>query len=91
MTNGKMIDQLLKMAGSKDITPEQATPLMLAALAGIYAGLEDINKTQKKTDERIDDLESADKRFIALIAGIAGVLGGTIPKIIELLASVLIP
>lgn len=87
MSNGTMLRQLREMADRKEVSPEQAFPLMMAAMADIYEEQMKSKEWRKDADERMDKLESKDTRFVAVVAGASSVLGALIALIGVLIVS----
>lgn len=82
MANGNMLGQLREMADRKEIAPEQAFPLMMAAMADIYEEQLNSKVWRKETEERIDNLEHKDAKFTAIVAAAASIMSSGITAVI---------
>ena len=87
MANGELLAELRAMANKEKLTTAQAMPLLMAAVADIYESINERKAWQKLTEERIEKLESKDKRFVALIGAGSAVIGAVVGLIGHLIAA----
>lgn len=87
MSNGNLLEELRDLSSKKELSTEQAMPLLMAAVADIYEDMKTRNEWEKKTEERLDSLESRDKKFVALVGAGAAVIGAVVGLIGHLIAA----
>lgn len=77
MPNGKLLEQMRNMADQEKLSAPQALPLLMAATADIYDTLTGMAEWKKGLEERVQAIESRDKREVAKW-GALGVAAGAV-------------
>jgi hypothetical protein len=77
MPNGKLLEQMRNMADQEKLSAPQALPLLMAATADIYDTLTGMAEWKKGLEERVQAIESQDKREVAKW-GALGVAAGAV-------------
>jgi len=85
MADGELFEEIKDMLKDDSMTLKQIGRLQLRGLTEVYRKLAEWEAWKSGINDRLDELESKDKRFMALVTGVSVFLSSLVTAIVTIM------